>query len=111
MAFDIEGARKAGYTDAEIATAMASAARFDIGAARKHYSDGEIIATLEPKLAAPARVPIPGQEGEPVRAAQARIADDAPPPDAPPPAPAPRPLERAPAAPLLPGPVRTARST
>mgnify|MGYP000570711023 CR=1 FL=1 len=77
MAFDIEGARKAGYTDAEIATAMASAARFDIGAARKHYSDGEIIATLEPKLAAPARVPIPGQEGEPVRAAQARIADDA----------------------------------
>ena len=77
MAFDLEGARKAGYTDAEIATAMASAARFDIGAARRHYSDSEIIADLAPKLAAPAPVPIPGQEGEPLRAAQARIADDA----------------------------------
>ena len=77
MAFDVEGARKAGYTDAEIASAMASIAKFDIGSARRHYSDSEIIADLAPKLSAPAPVPIPGQEGEPVRAAQARIADDA----------------------------------
>ncbi len=47
MAFDVAGARKAGYSDAEIAQFMAQSASFDAAAAKKAgYSDGEIIAHL-----------------------------------------------------------------
>ncbi len=47
MPFDIEGAKKAGYSDAEIADHLASDANFDIKAARKSgYSDGEILSHL-----------------------------------------------------------------
>jgi len=48
MAFDVEAARKAGYTDAEIATHLASMSGFDAAGAKKSgYSDGEIIAHLK----------------------------------------------------------------
>jgi hypothetical protein len=48
--FDIDGARKAGYTDAEIADHMARSAGFDAAGAKKSgYSDGEIIAHLAGK--------------------------------------------------------------
>jgi hypothetical protein len=47
MAFDVEGARKAGYTDAEIADHLAKSRGFDLGGAKKAgYSDGEVIAHL-----------------------------------------------------------------
>lgn len=53
MGFDLDGARKAGYSDAEIATDLGRSQSFDVLAARKAgYSDGEIIA----KLAAGAQV-------------------------------------------------------
>jgi hypothetical protein len=74
MAFDLEAARKAGYTDAEIAEHLAGVAAFDIKRARSAgYSDGEIIAGLVQKTRglAPSAA-IPGQENEPARAAAAR---------------------------------------
>lgn len=44
MPFDLEGARKAGYSDADIANYLASKQNFDIGGARKvGYGDQEII--------------------------------------------------------------------
>ena len=44
MAFDIEGAKKAGYSDAEIADHLAQQSGFDSAGARKAgYSDAEII--------------------------------------------------------------------
>lgn len=47
MNFDVQGARKAGYSDAEIANHLASQSKFDAGAARKSgYSDTEIIGHL-----------------------------------------------------------------
>lgn len=47
MAFDVEGARKAGYTDAEIAAHLAEQSSFDLkGARASGYSDGEVIAHL-----------------------------------------------------------------
>jgi hypothetical protein len=47
MAFDIEGARKAGYSDAEIADYLATERGFNIGGARESgYSDPEIIRHL-----------------------------------------------------------------
>lgn len=47
MAFDLEGARKAGYSDAEIAAHLAQSAGFDMAGAKKAgYSDGEVIAHL-----------------------------------------------------------------
>ena len=59
MAFDVEGARKAGYTDAEIASFMAKAASFDLaGAKSSGYSDGEVIAHLAQKAAAPGQIPV-----------------------------------------------------
>jgi len=71
MAFDIEGARKAGYSDAEIASALASKHRFDIDAAKKAgYADSEIIAKLasrdvlsHPGVPAPAAAPQEDQGG------------------------------------------------
>lgn len=57
MAFDLEGARKAGYTDAEIADLLARRFNFDLSAARSAgYSDGEVIAQLAGKAS------IPGQQ-------------------------------------------------
>jgi hypothetical protein len=47
MAFDVEAARKAGYTDAEIAAHLASTRQFDVAAAKKAgYSDTELISYL-----------------------------------------------------------------
>lgn len=49
MPFDVEGARKAGYTDAEIADHLGQQSRFDTAGARKSgYSDTEIITHLRP---------------------------------------------------------------
>ena len=50
MTFDIEGARKAGYSDAEIADFLSSQNKFDASGARQAgYSDPEIIAHLTPQ--------------------------------------------------------------
>ena len=47
MAFDIEGARQAGYSDAEIANHLAQSSKFDAEGARKSgYTDAEIISHL-----------------------------------------------------------------
>jgi len=47
MAFDVEGARKAGYKDAEIADLLAQRRGFDIAGARSAgYADSQIIAKL-----------------------------------------------------------------
>lgn len=47
MGFDVEGARKAGYTDAEIASHLAQSNGFDLAGAKKaNYSDSEVIAHL-----------------------------------------------------------------
>lgn len=55
MAFDIEGARKAGYSDAEIAAHLASSSKFDVDGARKAgYSDAEIVGHLSKAPATPA---------------------------------------------------------
>jgi hypothetical protein len=52
MAFDIEGAKKAGYTDAEIADHLAKQSNFDLSGAKKAgYNDAEILQHL---TAAPA---------------------------------------------------------
>lgn len=52
MAFDTEAARKAGYTDAEIAQFLAKEDNYDLSAAKKSgYTDGEIIAHLSSKPA------------------------------------------------------------
>jgi hypothetical protein len=54
MAFDIEGARKAGYTDAEIASHLAQRDGFDLSAAKKAgYSDGEVISHLAGSATSP----------------------------------------------------------
>jgi len=47
MGFDVQGARKEGYSDAEIADYLASQKKFDVGGARNEgYSDAEIIKHL-----------------------------------------------------------------
>jgi hypothetical protein len=47
MRFDIEGARKAGYSEGEIADYMGSQNNFDVGGARRSgYADSEIITHL-----------------------------------------------------------------
>ena len=47
MGFDVQGARKEGYSDREIADYLASQEKFDVKGARKEgYSDGEIIGYL-----------------------------------------------------------------
>ena len=57
MAFDAEAARAAGYSDAEIAAHLATAAKFNADAARKAgYSDAEIVAHL---TGAPKAMPAP----------------------------------------------------
>lgn len=68
--FDVQGARKAGYTDAEIAAFLADRDGFDLkGAKSAGYSDGEVIAHLSARPVAGA---IPGQEGEAARVEAAR---------------------------------------
>lgn len=63
MAFDVEGARKAGYTDAEIAAHLAEAERFDLASAKRSgYTDSEVIAHLsagrvDPSMKAAASIP------------------------------------------------------
>jgi len=64
--FDVEGARKAGYTDAEIAAHLAASREFDADGARKAgYSDSELIAYLSgaPLKGQSAADQIPGQDG------------------------------------------------
>ncbi|NBW08272.1 MAG: hypothetical protein EBR82_09615 [Caulobacteraceae bacterium] len=62
MAFDVDGARKAGYSDAEIAQHLASAQKFDLAGAKKAgYTDAEVIANLAPRAAgAPPSAPSVG---------------------------------------------------
>lgn len=68
MAFDIDGARKAGYTDDEIADHLAQAANFDASAARKSgYSSADIIGHL-----ASARAPKPAPDAAAYSKARAR---------------------------------------
>lgn len=59
MAFDVQGARAAGYTDKEIADHLAAERKFDIAGARAaKYSDAELIAHLTaPQEAAPSQIP------------------------------------------------------
>jgi hypothetical protein len=74
MAFDVTGARAAGYSDVEIANHLAQEQKFDLAGARKAgYSDTEIIGHLAAAAAAPAApaaVPnrqlagVPGAPGE-----------------------------------------------
>lgn len=57
MPFDVEGARKAGYRDAEIAQFLAQQQNFDLASAKTSgYTDAEVIAHLS---AAPSRAEIP----------------------------------------------------
>lgn len=77
MAFDVEGARKAGYTDAEIADYLGGQHRFDVSGARKSgYADSEIIAKLSSQQRS-AVSQIPGNEpGKPVPALPAQDAPE-----------------------------------
>ncbi|HZS80366.1 MAG TPA: hypothetical protein VFA14_02920, partial [Herbaspirillum sp.] len=55
MAFDVNGAKAAGYSDTEIADHLAGTANFDAAGARKAgYSDAELIAHLVPAKASAA---------------------------------------------------------
>lgn len=69
MAFDVEGARKAGYSDAEIADHLAKQSKFDSAGARKAgYSDTEIIQHLSsaaPSTPVAAAVPKPAAQQAP----------------------------------------------
>tara|TARA_R110000868_G_scaffold54575_1_gene170485 strand:+ start:2187 stop:3605 length:1419 start_codon:yes stop_codon:yes gene_type:complete len=57
--FDIEGAKKAGYSDAEIADHLAQQSKFDVVGARKAgYSDAEIIQHVAPKKISWGDVPL-----------------------------------------------------
>lgn len=54
MPFDIEGAKKAGYSDAEIADHLGTEQKFDVASARKAgYSDMEILGHLTSATSAP----------------------------------------------------------
>lgn len=56
MPFDVQAARAAGYTDAEIADYLGKKSGFDVNSARKSgYQDGEIVSHLEAKQTAKAR--------------------------------------------------------
>jgi len=65
MAFDVESARKEGYSDADIAGYLAKQRKFDLTGARKEgYSDADVIAHLSkaapkftPREATPADIP------------------------------------------------------
>jgi hypothetical protein len=69
--FDVEGARAAGYTDAEIADYLASEEAFDITGAREAgYTDADIIGHLSAAPAAPAAA-------KPVEEPKSTFIDDA----------------------------------
>lgn len=54
MAFDVQAAKKAGYSDTEIANFLGQQSKFDVGAARKSgYSDAEIVGHLTKAPAKP----------------------------------------------------------
>jgi hypothetical protein len=58
MGFDVEGARKAGYSDAEILSHLAPQAKFDVGGARKAgYSETEILTYLAGQAPQPTGAP------------------------------------------------------
>lgn len=60
MAFDVDAAKKSGYTDAEIAEFLASQTGFDLKAAKKSgYTDGAVVEFLRQR-SAPAASRIPG---------------------------------------------------
>jgi len=65
--FDVEAARKAGYTDAEIAGYLATQNTFDAKAAKKAgYSDSEVISYLSNKKSAASQIPVePGANTKP----------------------------------------------
>jgi hypothetical protein len=66
MAFDVEGARKAGYSDAEIASHLAQESNFDIGGAKKAgYSDSDIVQHLVGSRA-PTATAVPKSEKPPL---------------------------------------------
>lgn len=61
MPFDVEGARKEGYSDSEIAGHLANERKFDLRAAKAEgYTDAEVIAHLTAK---PAPKPVTGPAG------------------------------------------------
>lgn len=63
MAFDVEGARQAGYSDAEIVDHLAAETKFDAAGARKAgYTDTQLLEHLA-KPAPPPEPPTPGFEG------------------------------------------------
>lgn len=58
MTFDIEGAKKAGYSDAEIADHLGKQSNFDVAAARKAgYSDAELLTHLSAQKEQPKEQP------------------------------------------------------
>ena len=70
MAFDVAAARKAGYSEAEIASYLASQKKFDLsGAKEAGYSDAEIIG----HLAGPGPAPTP--KGRPAPSPKSSVAD------------------------------------
>jgi hypothetical protein len=73
MAFDVEAARKAGYTDAEIAAHLAQSRGYDLAGAKKSgYTDGEVIAHLSAKRGSMAdQIPVGmDEQGRPLTNAQ-----------------------------------------
>lgn len=74
MPFDVDGARKAGYSDTEIADHLAKDSGFDTSGARKAgYTDAELITHLRPKVENFSAKPTPEQEylaSKPVRLAK-----------------------------------------
>jgi hypothetical protein len=81
MAFDIEGAKQAGYNDAEIADHLAKQSNFDLAGAKKAgYNDAEILQHLTASPAAKGEVvpedgarPLTIRRGEPRAAAPAEM--------------------------------------
>ena len=66
MAFDVEGAKKAGYTDSEIADHLAQSSSFDAAGARSSgYSDADIIGHLSGAAPSQQSAPSPASTGQP----------------------------------------------
>ena len=77
ISFDVVGARKSGYSDAEIADYLGSQSKFDVGGARSSgYSDSEIIDHLS-AVRQPVAKPVPDdtQETDEERMARWRESD------------------------------------
>lgn len=79
MPFDVEGARKAGYTDAEIANYLAGQHKFDAKEAKKAgYSDSELIAYLSGKTDLASQIPVePGANTTTTPEPETTLADKA----------------------------------